>query len=258
MAASEHTGLTLLAKARVRPQRPERGAWPGERVSVLLVELPADLQQQLEEHGLDQAQLAAALEQAIDRETRLARLIERVGVRADVGAVHALLEEALTSLRGGRSVAHPASHFTEAELSELERGGFDVRPLPAAEVDPAARTATRFMELLVTALTVAQAADLLGVDKSRIRQRLHERSLYGIKAGRSWRLPQFQFTDAGPVPGMDVVLRRLPDSLHPVAVWRWMTTPSPDLVLEDEPLSPLDWLRAGGDPGAAVELAAEL
>ena len=115
--------------------------------------------------------------------------------------------------------------------------------------------------LLATARPVAEAARLLGVDPSRVRQRLGERSLYGLKTPRGWRLPAFQFDLDQPdrlVPGIGGVLAALPPDLHPVAVYNWLTLPDPDLAWGDEPVSPLDWLRSGGDPAVVAALAADL
>ena len=50
----------------------------------------------------------------------------------------------------------------------------------------------------------------------------------------------------------------LPADLHPVAVYNWFTLPDPDLTWQGEPLSPLDWLRSGGDPAPAAAIAADL
>lgn len=91
-----------------------------------------------------------------------------------------------------------------------------------------------------------------------MRQRLAARTLYGIKRGRDWLLPAFQFTEAGAVPQLGAVLPRLQPDLHPVAVANWFTQPSPDLLLEGEPVSPRDWLRSGGAPGPVAALAAAL
>ena len=252
---SPSTELAVLERARVRPKPSGSGSRDD---SVLVVELRAALRRTLSDQGVDAAQLGSALERVIRREARLARVAERAGVRGDVEEILSLVEAALAGGRGNPATADPASHFTEAERAELEGGGFDLRPVPSTEGDPAARTVARFAELLITALVVPEVAELLGVDASRIRQRLAERSLYGVKAGRAWRLPRFQFTVDGVVPGIDVVLRRLPDDLHPVAAWRWMTTPTPDLVVDDQPVSPRDWLRGGGDPESAALLAAAL
>jgi hypothetical protein len=69
---------------------------------------------------------------------------------------------------------------------------------------------------------------VLGVDANRVRQRLGAKpwALYGVKHRRSWRLPRFQFDDAGLglVPGMDEVLPHLDPALHPLSVVHWFTT----------------------------------
>lgn len=115
---------------------------------------------------------------------------------------------------------------------------------------------------MASALTAAQAAKRLGVNASRIRQRLAgpRRTLYGIKRDGEWRLSRFQFVRKGLLPGIGDVVAALDPKLHPVVVWRWFTTPNPDLLREgqDEPLSPLDWLRAGGDPDEVSTLAEDL
>lgn len=258
MAGAEQRGLALLRETRVRAAESEARRERGDWISVLLIELPSRLRHRLVEEGVDLAAVATEIEQVIDRESRLAHLLDSLGVQADVEDLHVLLEEALGSLRGRGGAQDPTAHFTEAELAELKRDGFDLRPLPSADIDPAVGTAVRSAELTATALSVQEAASLLNVDESRIRQRLNEGSLYGIKFGRSWRLPRFQFTGSGLIPGIDVVLRRLSRNLHPVAVWRWLTTASPDLVLDDEAWSPVNWLLTGGDPEVVASLGAEL
>ncbi len=64
---------------------------------------------------------------------------------------------------------------------------------------------------------MAEAARLLGVDPSRVRQRLGERTLYGVKTARGWRLPAFQFDLDQPdrlVPGIGALIEQEP---HPWA-----------------------------------------
>jgi hypothetical protein len=84
--------------------------------------------------------------------------------------------------------------------------------------------------------------------------------LYGIKKGRAWVLPAFQFGDHGLIPGFDAVIGDVPRDLHPVAVLRWFAEPHSDLRLgdEEESVSPLDWLRSGGSPKDVAELAKQL
>ena len=115
--------------------------------------------------------------------------------------------------------------------------------------------------MLATALTTREAAGLLGTGESRVRQRLKDGTLYGVKAGRENRLPAFQFEGGGEVPGMATVLRHVDRSVHPVALLNWFTLPSPDLRLDEEgegTVSPREWLLSGGDPRVLVPLAEEL
>lgn len=149
--------------------------------------------------------------------------------------------------------------FTESELAALEEGGADLLHAPP---DPsmAARAIHEYATLRSTAYSVEEAAALLRVNPSRIRQRLTSRppTLYGLKEAGAWRIPRFQFQQRRLVPGIDRVIASLPPDLSPVAVARWFSVPSPDLELDDHPLSPIQWLQAGGDPRAAADLAASL
>jgi excisionase family DNA binding protein len=152
----------------------------------------------------------------------------------------------------------PASQFTEEEANEFAAAGFDAAPAVPREADPIAHTAARYSELLATALSTESAARLLDVEDSRIRQRLQEGTLYGVKIGRNWRLPSFQFTARGVVPGVEHVFPRLDATLHPVAVYRWFVEPNRDLVYEDRAVSPRDWLLSGADPIVVGDLAEDL
>jgi hypothetical protein len=161
----------------------------------------------------------------------------------------------------GRSA--DASVLTAEEERVLASGGFDTSPLDLEETEPLARTALEYAKLLQSSLNVEQAAAWLDVDPSRIRQRLvaESRTLYGVKEGRNWRLPKFQFAGRKLVPGIDQVFATLPRDLHAVAVQRWFTTPHPDLHAdpeEEQSIAPLDWLRIGRSPEVVAELAREL
>lgn len=153
-----------------------------------------------------------------------------------------------------------AKALTEAEQLALGRGG--VTSVSDAEARLAhARAAAEYQGLCATSLSVEQAAARLDVNPSRIRQRLAERSLFGLKDGSAWLLPAFQFRRAGSVPGIDVVLKRLPSDISPLAVARWFGIPNPDLATRDDaetPLTPLQWLLSGNSPETAAELGAAL
>jgi hypothetical protein len=153
-----------------------------------------------------------------------------------------------------------ASMLTASEESALARGG--VAPVSAEGVAVVqARVASAFQELRDGSLTVDEAAARLRVNTSRVRQRLGERSLYGLKDGNTWLLPAFQFRPKGLVPGVGVVLRSMPPDISPLAAAQWFTSPNRDLCTRDEdewPLTPLQWLLGGNPPEAAAELAAAL
>lgn len=150
--------------------------------------------------------------------------------------------------------------LTAAEQAALAEGG--VEPV-SDEVFRivSARDAAAREQLRATSLSVEQASRRLGVNTSRVRQRLAERSLYGFKEGSTWVLPSFQFLGKGLVPGIDVVLRSLPPDIGPLGVVQWFSIPNPDLYTRDDEeraQTPLQWLLAGNPPGPAAELAAYL
>ena len=155
----------------------------------------------------------------------------------------------------------PSGLLEPEEVELLECGGFELDHLAFGLEDPIVRASFEYAVLLTTGLTTRNAAERVGVSDSRIRQRLGEGALYGIKAEEEWRLPAFQFAGVGLVPGIDRVFPRLPKSLNPVAVHRWFHTPNPDLEGlggEGIGLTPLEWLQAGNDPEIVAELAAAL
>jgi len=189
-----------------------------------------------------------------------ASVLRRVGITETPELFEQVVTEALTTVLGERYRTDPATSLTTAERDALRRGGMDLVPVEWGREDPLLRTAAEYAVLFASAYTVAQTAELLQVEPSRIRQRLAADTLYGVKERGSWRLPRFQFEGGRLVPNIGPVLARLRDGLHPVGVWRWFTTANPDLVVgEDEtPVSPLEWLRAGFDAARVADLAGEL
>ncbi len=158
------------------------------------------------------------------------------------------------------TVEPPPPALTAAEAAALASSGAG-EPTPEAAVATLALATAAYSEIVESALSVEDAAERLGVNPSRVRQRLAERSLYGIKLAGSWRLPAFQFTTHGLVTGIDAVLKALPAALSVLSVARWFNTPNPDLCTRDDderPLTPLAWLAAGCPPGAAADLASAL
>lgn len=122
------------------------------------------------------------------------------------------------------------------------------------------RAAGDIIDLAAAAWTVQETAELLGVDASRIRHRISDRSLYAFKVGRQLRLPRWQFTDSTspePLPGLRAVLAVAGD-VAPVELARFIVTPQPDLDLAGAAVTPRDWLLAGQDAAAVHSILQDL
>ena len=113
-------------------------------------------------------------------------------------------------------------------------------------------------------LTLEQAAKALGVSTARLRQRLspNKRTLYGVKDGRAWRIPKFQFDRKGKqVRGIGKVLPHIRPDAHPLSVRAWFTMPHQDLIVGDDdgqPVPPVEWLSSGRPVETVAELAEEI
>ena len=189
------------------------------------------------------------------------QILESHGLQASEEEVARAMEAALAESGFCLPYPDPRALLEPEEVELLECGGFELDHLAFGLEDPIVRASFEYAVLLTTGLTTRNAAERVGVSDSRIRQRLGEGALYGIKAEEEWRLPAFQFAGVGLVPGIDRVFPRLPKSLNPVAVHRWFHTPNPDLEGlggEGIGLTPLEWLQAGNDPEIVAELAAAL
>jgi hypothetical protein len=149
----------------------------------------------------------------------------------------------------------PKGYFGERQQAVLRKVGASLEPLHASELGPVAGLAAAHAELVAHSLTVAEVARRLGVDNSRVRQRIYAHSLYAFKHQGAWLIPASQLRWRKLVPGLDTVVSALAPALHPVAVSRWFTTPNTDLVLGDAAVSPIGWLAAGGSPDPVAALA---
>jgi excisionase family DNA binding protein len=152
-----------------------------------------------------------------------------------------------------------AEGLTAEEVAVAQAGGLEPMLLRDAE-DPLVDGIVAHAALLQTGLTTAQAAKRLGVTDARIRQRLRDRTLLALREGRAWKLPAFQFTARGELPGWAEVCPAVPTMASPVALERWMNLPHPDLRVgpSEERVSPRAWLQQGRAPRAVAELAGEL
>ena len=126
---------------------------------------------------------------------------------------------------------------------------------------PFIQTATSHAALVSTSIPLSEAAWKLGVTDGRLRQRISERTLIGVHGpdGRAFRIPLFQLTPEGELPGLRLILKAIRPELRPVQVAAFFTTPQSDLEgPEGEPITPVAWLLSGHDPEPVRELALHL
>ena len=167
-------------------------------------------------------------------------------------ALRQVLDAMPTMLYGDLS-----GELTEAEREVLISGGVRLDAKPAS--DPLAATTVQFAALVSTSLTTKEAAKRLSIPESRIRQMIARHTLYSVLLNSRRRIPTFQFApNGGLVPNITKVNAALPEDLHPVEVQAWYTQPHVDLFLGDDVdarVSPLDWLRSGGEVNRLTQLA---
>ncbi|MGD8939817.1 MAG: hypothetical protein PVJ72_10585 [Gammaproteobacteria bacterium] len=187
-------------------------------------------------------------------------IFQQMGIE---GGAEAVTHAAATFIRLHPLYSAPptSKDLSEHELKVLEEGGFPTVPDTVSLGDNIAIVAGEVGVMIASALSQSQAAQLLGVDQSRIRQRIGQGTLYTITGENNVKvLPRFQFTDEGVLPGLEKVLPVINNEAHPIAVQRFFLTVSSDLYSEElqANLSPRDWLISGHNPDAVVRMAADL
>ncbi len=187
----------------------------------------------------------------------MAALLDEYGVTSSESEFVCALRTALAA-----EPRADAATLTAAESDFLaEHSGIDAGAAAKAG-DPqrlAVERARVEFELLRRSHTVAELADRLGVDGSRVRHRVRNGALYGLRVGRHLRLPGWQFDrELRPLPGLAAVLAALPEGMHPRDVEGFMTTQQDALRLRGRPTTPREWLLSGGNPAAVAELATDL
>ncbi len=183
-------------------------------------------------------------------------VLARAGLRVTATEFLSLVEDAARKLAPPHP--DPSAYFSADQRAALAEVGADLRPRADDEADPRAKSVAAQAVLRDSALSVADAARCLDVDTSRIRHRVSAGRLTGWKDRGGWRLPAWQFTDSGVLPGLEVVLASIPADQPPLVVAAFMTTLQEDLMLGDRAATPRDWLLAGGDPQPVAQLASVL
>jgi hypothetical protein len=88
----------------------------------------------------------------------------------------------------------------------------------------------RRQSLIERSITRHAAARRLGVSAQAVSDMLDRGALVGLKEGREWRLPEWQFEPESPtgvLPGLRDIVARFPASI--IALSRWIERENPDL-----------------------------
>lgn len=143
----------------------------------------------------------------------------------------------------------PTEELTPEEQAVLAEGGVHLGATPGR--DPLAETAVQYAAIIESSLTTKEAATRMAIPESQVRQMIARRTLYSILLNNRRYIPIFQFEKDGPlVANITKVNAALSPDLHPVEVYDWFTQPDSDLFVGDDvdaTMSPLSWLRSGGD-----------
>lgn len=102
-----------------------------------------------------------------------------------------------------------------------------VEEVKAATRDGARERRSALQDLKKRAWTREQAAEHLHITPQSVSSRIDKHDLLGLKIGRTWWLPDWQFTDDGSVDGMRQLFAAWPSSV--VALDVWAREPHPDL-----------------------------
>jgi hypothetical protein len=116
--------------------------------------------------------------------------------------------------------------------------------IAAAHLRNVQRAFLQRRQMLAETITVKEAADLLGIGRQSLHDRLKTASLLAVKDRGQWRFPLWQFDPEGPdgiLDGLRETLRALRGPISDVGKVRWFLTPK-DALDGDTPLSAL---RAG-------------
>jgi hypothetical protein len=106
---------------------------------------------------------------------------------------------------------------------------------------------------------VDEAARLLGRPVADVRRRIKQREIYAVPRDGDWVISEFQFNHGCLIQGVETVVPHLPANAHPIEMYTWFTSPSPDLEGDgDQPLSPREWLLEGRSVEPVVEQALDL
>lgn len=189
-------------------------------------------------------------------EDQLERILRSHGVEGV--SSESLMRTIDVTLAAG-SGSHAPLTATESEFLRTFGGTGAARALgerdaprdAAAAAEDAARRAAR---LAAGSMSVAEAADELGVDRSRISRRCSTGRLFSFTIDGGLRIPRWQLAGGHPLPGLERVVPAIPPETTPLMIEAVMTTPQEETGLR----TPVEFLAEGGAPEVVAEMVADL
>ena len=176
-------------------------------------------------------------------------MLDALPATADRESLRAAIAALRHSSRGMVLLVLASLRAQEAGDTPLD-GAFGPEPAAGAYREAVAwnlSVATeRRQRLIAGSLTRHEAANRLRVSAQAVSDMLDRGTLLGLKAGREWRIPAWQFDEASPtgiLAGLRELGARFPGGV--VSLSRWIEQPNADL----DGLSPEVALRRGNVEG---------
>lgn len=138
--------------------------------------------------------------------------------------------------------------FTPEELAETQAS--------IARGDLAEEERTTALKAVKASLS-AEVATQLGLKVAEVERRRANGALFAFKADGERRYPTWQFTgdERQPLlPDLALLVSALPDDMHPATVLGFMSAPQRSLLIDNERLTPVEWLLKGGRPQKLVDI----
>lgn len=121
-----------------------------------------------------------------------------------------------------------------------------------------ARNVLQRIRFIESTLDVGEVAQLLHRSESTIRHYIGDHQLYSFLHNGRRRLPSWQFIEQQVIPGLGEILPCLAEDVHPQAVSGFFVSPNPDLVINGQEVSPVQWLSEDRDPRLVAKQATGL
>ncbi len=153
--------------------------------------------------------------------------------------------------------------LSEDQIKELARIGLSVDGPVSAEVMASVDAQIKLRQLIGSGLSPIEVARLLNIGPGEVDAKIAERAIFSIPTPNGPVIPGFQFAQsaegtAGLIEGLSEVFPHIRQDLHPVGVVNYLTLPDSGLLIEERPVSPVVWLKAGNSPEPIIAVAQSL